>query len=263
MTPKRERIEVKTIETTGATIDQAVDAALSELGCTREEVDIEILSKGSRGFLGLGAQEAKVKVTLIEEIAEKEEIFEDEVSSEDPAVKAYLLNVLEKMGIKAEVSVSEEENSEGEKTLTMDISGDMMGVVIGRRGDTLDALQYLCSLVHNKSRSKDDYVRVNLDTENYRAKREETLVNLAKRIANTVLRTGRSITLEPMNPNERRIIHSTLQSYENISTYSVGEDPNRKIVVSSKGGPRHSRGGYRKYQSSSYKKSTEESSAEE
>ena len=262
MPSKRERIKVKTIETTGATIDQAVDAALIELGCTREEVDIEILSKGSRGFLGLGAQEAKVKVTLIKEEVEDEDVFETETISEDAGVKEYLLNVLGKMGIEAEIEATEEENSEGEKTLTMDISGDMMGVVIGRRGDTLDALQYLCSLVHNKNRSKDDYVRVNLDTENYRAKREETLVNLAKRIANTVLKTGRSITLEPMNPNERRIIHSTLQSYENINTYSVGEDPNRKIVVSSKGAPRHSRGGYRRYQSSSYKRSAEETSEE-
>ncbi|MBR5536087.1 MAG: KH domain-containing protein, partial [Clostridia bacterium] len=155
----------------------------------------------------------------------------------------YLINVLSKMGIEASLDVKETEGN-----LDIEISGDMMGVVIGRRGDTLDALQYLTSLVYNKDR--DDYVRVNLDTENYRAKREETLVNLAKKIAGTVSRTGRSITLEPMNPNERRIIHSTLQSYDYINTYSIGEDPNRKIVVSSKNSSKAQRGGYRRNYSS-------------
>lgn len=234
----------KMIETTGATIDAAVEAALKELGCKREDVEIEVINKGSKGFLGLGASEAKVKVTVVNEELFAEEVFE----SEEIGVEAYLSDVLSKMGIDANLEVEEKDGN-----LNIDISGELMGIVIGRRGDTLDALQYLCSLVYNKNR--EEYVRVNLDTENYRAKREETLVNLAKKIAGTVSRTGRSITLEPMNPNERRIIHSTLQSYDYINTYSIGEDPNRKIVVSSKNASRSSRnGGYRRNYSSSYKK---------
>ncbi len=234
----------KMIETTGATIDAAVEAALKELGCKREDVEIEVLNKGSKGFLGLGASEAKVKVTVVNEDLFKEETIE----TEEIGVEAYLSDVLSKMGIEANLAVEEKDGN-----LNIDISGELMGIVIGRRGDTLDALQYLCSLVYNKNR--DEYVRVNLDTENYRAKREETLVNLAKKIAGTVSRTGRSITLEPMNPNERRIIHATLQSYDYINTYSIGEDPNRKIVVSSKNASRSSRnGGYRRNYSSSYKK---------
>lgn len=232
----------KMIEKTGTTIDAAVEAALNELNCTRDEVEIEVLSKGSKGFLGLGASEAKVRITVIEDETSDLVSFEE---TGDVTVDKYLQNVLSKMGIEASLEVTENDGN-----VNIDISGELMGVVIGRRGDTLDALQYLCSLVYNKNR--DDYVRVNLDTENYRAKREETLVNLAKKIAGTVSRTGRSITLEPMNPNERRIIHSTLQSYDYINTYSIGEDPNRKIVVSSKNGSRP-RSGYRRGYSS-YKK---------
>lgn len=236
---------MKQIEKTGSTIDEAVESALKELGCGRDDVEIEVLSKGSRGFLGLGASEARVRVTF-----NCGEPFADSEQAESSDAKSYLLNVLGKMGIDAEVSVTE-----GEDSLNMDISGDLMGVVIGRRGDTLDALQYLCSLVHNKGR--EEYVRVNLDTENYRAKREETLVSLAKRIAGTVSRTGRSITLEPMNPNERRIIHSTLQAYDDINTYSIGEDPNRKIVVACKNASRRPRSGYKRSGSySSYRRSS-------
>ncbi len=230
------------IEKTGATIDLAVESALKELDCAREDVEIEVLNKGSKGFLGLLSSEAKVRVTLL-----KEEKFDLSDNSLTNNVEDYLLNVLSKMGIEASLDVKE-----GDSNLDIEISGDMMGVVIGRRGDTLDALQYLCSLVYNKD--KEDYVRVNLDTENYRAKREETLVNLAKKIAGTVSRTGRSITLEPMNPNERRIIHSTLQSYDYINTYSIGEDPNRKIVVSSKNSQRNQRGGYRRNYTSAAKR---------
>ena len=227
----------KIIEMTGVTIDAAVESALKELNCTRDEVDVEVLNKGSKGIFGIGASEAKVRVRVLEDDFNIDSV---EVSSD---VESYVLNILSKMGIEAELDVKEEDGN-----LNIEISGDMMGVVIGRRGDTLDALQYLTSLVYNKD--KDDYVRVNLDTENYRAKREETLVNLAKKIAGTVSRTGRSITLEPMNPNERRIIHSTLQSYDYINTYSIGEDPNRKIVVSSKNSSRGQRGGYRRNYSS-------------
>ena len=221
MKPMREKKMTKIIEMTGVTIDAAVESALKELNCTRDRVDVEVLNKGSKGIFGLGAIEAKVRVRVLEDDFNIDSI---EASSD---IESYILNILSKMGIEAELDVKEEEGN-----LNIEISGDMMGVVIGRRGDTLDALQYLTSLVYNKD--KDDYVRVNLDTENYRAKREETLVNLAKKIAGTVSRTGRSITLEPMNPNERRIIHSALQEYRNITTYSTGKDPNRCIVITKK-----------------------------
>ncbi len=241
---------MKTIEKNGATVDAAIESALKELGCGKDDVEIEVISAGKRGFFGLGSVEAKVRVTLKEkeEVKIEEEKYpEIKPVNERPSVEEYLSDILSHMGIDASLEKTEDEGS-----VTIDISGDLMGVVIGRRGDTLDALQYLCSLVHNKGR--EEYVRVNLDTENYRAKREETLVNLAKRIAGTVSRTGRSITLEPMNPNERRIIHSTLQAYEDINTYSIGEDPNRKIVVASKNSARHSRG-YKRNYSSSYQRS--------
>ena len=227
----------KMIEMTAATVDAAVEKALKELNCTREEVEIEELKKGSKGIFGIGASEARVRVTVIKDD------FVANALEEATDIESYLLNILSAMGIEAQLDTKEEDGN-----LNIEISGDMMGVVIGRRGDTLDALQYLTSLVYNKDR--EDYVRVNLDTENYRAKREETLVSLAKKIAGTVSRTGRSITLEPMNLNERRIIHSTLQSYDYINTYSIGEDPNRKIVVSSKNSSRSQRGGYRRNYSS-------------
>ncbi len=271
---------MKTIEKTGVTIDAAVDAALKELGCGKDDVTIEVLNAGKRGLFGIfGANEAKVKVTMIND--EPEDLFDDDdfdLTAEDietiesgsesddeeesfktegaadvapetmNKVETYLKDVLSKMGVPANV---ESEMKDG--ALCMDISGDMMGVVIGRHGDTLDSLQYLCSLVLNKE--TDDYVRVNLDTEDYREKREETLVNLAKKKAENVLRTGRRHVFEPMNPNERRIIHSTLQAYDNLNTYSIGEDPNRKIVIESKNAPRRSRGGYRKSNySSSYRR---------
>ncbi|MCD8048811.1 MAG: protein jag [Clostridia bacterium] len=266
---------MKTIEKTGVTIDAAVDAALKELGCGKDDVSIEVLNAGKRGLFGIfGSNEAKVRVTLINEpetdfdddddfdlTADDIETLETGGASERyetegtaeiaPAalkkVETYLKDVLSMMGVPAAVSSEIKEGA-----LCMDISGDMMGVVIGRHGDTLDSLQYLCSLVLNKE--TDDYVRVNLDTEDYREKREETLVNLAKKKAENVLRTGRRHVFEPMNPNERRIIHSTLQAYENLNTYSIGEDPNRKIVIESKSAPRRSRGGYRKNYSSSYRR---------
>lgn len=208
----------KIIEMTGVTIDEAVESALKELNCTRDEVDVEVLNKGSKGIFGIGASEAKVRVRVLEDDFNIDSV---EVSSD---IESYILNILSKMGIEAELDVKEEDGN-----LNIEISGDMMGVVIGRRGDTLDALQYLTSLVYNKD--KDDYVRVNLDTENYRAKREETLRALARRMASKVQKYKKSVTLEPMNPYERRIIHSEIQNIAGVSTTSVGQDANRKIVI--------------------------------
>ena len=203
------------IEKSGKTIDEAVEAALIELGASKDEVEIEVINEGKRGILGLGAEEARVRVSM----------------EENPLKKAenYVSSILKSFGIDAVLKSSYED-----ETVNIEIVGDSeeVGKVIGRRGETLDALQYLTSLVVNKG--EENYIRVTIDTENYRGKREETLKKLAKRMAGVVSRSRKSVTLEPMNPNERRIIHSTLQEYKNITTYSTGKDPNRCIVIATK-----------------------------
>lgn len=203
------------VEKSGKTIDEAVNEALLELGTTRENVEIEVLSEGKRGILGLGAEEAKVRIKMEQSPLQKAE--------------SYVGEVMKRFGIEVALKGSFED-----ETVKIEIVGDSeeVGKVIGRRGDTLDALQYLTSLVVNKG--EEDYIRVNVDTENYRGKREETLIKLAKRMAGIVARSRKSITLEPMNPNERRIIHSALQEYRNVTTYSTGKDPNRSVVITTK-----------------------------
>lgn len=205
----------KVIEKSAKTIDEAVEMALDELKAKREDVTIEVVNEGKKGFLGLGSIDATVRVTLIQ----------------TPVTKAqdYVGSVLEKMGIEAGLESSYEDEK---VSVSMKCDDETVGVIIGRRGDNLDALQYLTSLVVNKD--EENYIRVSLDIEGYREKREETLVRLAKSKAAVVGRTHRSITLEPMNPNERRIIHSALQEFKNIYTYSIGDDPNRKIVIAPK-----------------------------
>ena len=205
----------KTIEKSGKTIDDAVEEALRELGADRENVEIEVINEGKRGLLGLGAEDAVVRVTM-------------QISEKDKAEK-YLSDIIKHIGIDVTI-VSKYED----ETVNMEIIGNSedVGKLIGRRGDTLDALQYLTSLAVNKNEK--NYIRVNIDTENYREKREETLKKLAKRMAANVIKTRKSVTLNPMNPNERRIIHSALQEYRNITTYSTGEDPNRCIVIANK-----------------------------
>ncbi len=203
------------IEKRGKTIDEAVNAALSELNTEKENVEIEVINEGKRGILGLGAEDAVVRVKM----------------EESPVMKAekYVKSIMDNFGIETELKCTFED-----ETVGIEIVGDSeaVGKVIGRRGDTLDAIQYLTSLVVNKD--EEDYIRVNIDTENYRGKREETLIKLAKRMAGVVSRSRKSVTLEPMNPNERRIIHSALQEYRNITTYSTGKDPNRCIVITTK-----------------------------
>ena len=203
------------VEKSGKTIDEAVNEALKELNTTKENVEIEVINEGKRGILGLGAEEAVVRVKM-------------EITPLQKAEK-YLKDVMESFGIDVQLNGSYEDES-----VRVEIVGDSeeVGKVIGRRGDTLDALQYLTSLVVNKG--EENYIRVTIDTENYRGKREETLIKLAKRTAGIVARTRKSITLEPMNPNERRIIHSALQEYRNVTTYSTGKDPHRCIVITTK-----------------------------
>ena len=204
-------------EFTGKTVEDAVMEAAIKLETTSDRMEYEVLEKGSNGFLGIGSKPARIRARKVMETAERAEKF--------------LMDVLEAMDLKATVSM--EENKE-EKTLDIDLAGDDMGVLIGKRGQTLDSLQYLVSLVVNKG--EDDYIRVKVDTENYRQRRKDTLENLAKNIASKVRRTGKPVTLEPMNPYERRVIHSALQNDRYVETHSEGEEPFRKVVVSLKEG---------------------------
>ncbi|HHW31331.1 MAG TPA: protein jag [Clostridiaceae bacterium] len=201
------------LEKSGKTVNEAISLALEELNVGREDVEVEIIEEGNKGIFGIGSRAAKVRVILKEKYIDK--------------AKEFLTDVFEKMGILAEVEASEQEDA-----ITINIRAEDSGIIIGRRGETLDALQYLTSLVVNKN--SEVYKRVTLDIENYREKREETLLKLADRLAQKVIKNRRSITLEPMNPYERRIIHSALQGYKGVKTYSIGDEPNRKVVIALK-----------------------------
>ncbi|MCQ2968671.1 MAG: protein jag [Clostridium sp.] len=206
---------MQTIEVNGRTVDEALQTALNELKVDKDKVTVEVIDEASRGFLSfIGVKQARIKVTVKRNAAED--------------ARAFLDDVLKAMGINAELKIKEEKEA-----LFINISGDKMGLVIGYRGETLDSLQYLTSLVVNKN-NKDEYIRVSLDTENYRQKREETLIRVAQKTAYKVKKSGRPYKLEPMNPYERRIIHSALKDYNDISTYSEGEEPFRRVVVSVK-----------------------------
>ncbi len=196
------------------TVDGAVEEALEELKATREDVEIEVLEEPSRGLLGiLGVKDAVVKVT----------VTYDPVKIADEFLDKILLS----MGLIGSSNITREDD-----ILFIDIENidpKDMGMIIGRRGATLDAIQYLLSLVLNKDR--DAYIKVILDINNYREKREETLIRLAERMAKKAKKTKRLVKLEPMNPYERRIIHSALQDVEYVTTFSEGEEPYRRVVI--------------------------------
>lgn len=198
----------------GKTIEEAILSGCEELNIDRDDAEVEVLETPSKGFLGFGATNAKVKITY-----EAPSNFEEEA-------KNFLEGIFERMNIKQPSYSIKKEGNE----LKIELEGEDMGTAIGYRGETLDALQYLTSLTVNRNKSE-EYVRVILDIENYREKRKQVLENLAKRMAGKVIKYRRNVTLEPMQAYERRIIHSSLQSNENITTYSVGSDPHRKIVI--------------------------------
>lgn len=204
---------MKVLESTGKTVEEAVESALRELGgLGREEVDIEVLEGGSRGLFGiLGTKAAVVRVIVKENKAEM--------------AKGFLENLMEKMKVKADVLVVQNED----KQVILNIVGEDLGNLIGRRGQTLDSLQYLVNLAVNKGR--EDKIRIIVDVSGYRKRREQTLYSLAIRLAERVEQRGESITLEPMNAHERRVIHLALQDNPNVYTQSRGEDPERKIVI--------------------------------
>jgi len=199
--------------TTGRTVDEALQKAYEELQVSSEESQFEILELPKKGFLGLKTTPAKVRVFV-------------EYSKADCAVD-YLQKIFKGMGLD-EVAIEVKETESGAALI---LSGEGLGVLIGRRGETLDSLQYLAGLVAN--RMEGDYFRITLDSNSYREKREKTLESLAKKLAGQVARTGRNMTLEPMNPYERRIIHATVQGIEGVTSSSIGEEPNRRVVISS------------------------------
>ena len=207
------------------TVEEAVTAATVAMGITSDELNYEVIEKGSTGFLGLGAKPAIIKARKKEKEVVKQAASADTTGLVEKT-KEYLDSLFKAMDIETEVTIDfDEENN----NMDINLEGSEMGILIGKRGQTLDALQYLISLFVNKE--SEAYVRVKLDTENYRARRKDTLENLAKNIAFKVKRSRRSVTLEPMNPYERRIIHSALQNDKYVATRSEGEEPYRKVVV--------------------------------
>lgn len=203
-------------EFSGKNVDEALTEALINLETTSDKVEYEVIEKESNGILGIFAKkDARIRVKLINDAKTE--------------VKEFLDKVLSAMEVEAEVII---EYDEEKSYMNINIEGNDMGILIGKRGQTLDSLQYLSSLVVNKGAK--NYIKVKLDTENYRERRRETLENLAKNIAHKVKRTRRNVVLEPMNPYERRIIHSTLQKDKYVDTHSEGEEPYRKVVVTLK-----------------------------
>jgi len=304
---------MRSIESSGKSVDEAIFRGLEQLQISLDEVDIEIIQNETKGVFGIGAKPAVVKLTekepedimafdptpyqrpqrehrerddrrprrdrevresrgqrenrLAREAAEAEAVvsegteetmeakeerterprrdraprenrqpkpekpvynYSEEAAKDHPAA-IFLKGLLEKMGVEATLLLAEQEEG-----IRIRIDSTTMGILIGRRGETLDALQYLTSLVVNRNRKEEGYTRVTLDTEDYRDKREETLTRLARKIASQVKATGRARTLEPMNPYERRVLHSALQNHPYVTTHSEGEEPNRRVVISPK-----------------------------
>lgn len=201
------------VEKSAKTVEAAVKAALKELNITEEMALIEILEEPTKGILGFMAKPALVKVT-------KKETKED-------VAQEFLTQVFNKMNLEVELEFIKTPDF-----LHINITGKDLGILIGRRGETLDALQYLVNLVVNKKFI--ERIKIILDVEGYRKRREETLVSLAMKLSDKVKRTGYSVTLEPMNPQERRIIHTALQNDKRVSTFSEGDEPFRKVVISLK-----------------------------
>lgn len=243
----------KYLEKSAKTEDEALAAALAELGLERDDVSVEIVERAKSGFLGIGASPAVIRVEY--EVPDEPEVRAAPVTEPTPAkpaepkesaaevksaapaepkytegVKAaaesFLRGLLERMGVQAEITISDREGG----GLLVELSGPGMGAVIGRRGETLDAIQHLTNYAVNRGSEKRCHISV--DAESYRAKREESLVRLAEKMAAKVVKYKRSMALEPMNSYERHVIHTALQNYEGVSTSSTGTEPNRRVVVS-------------------------------
>ncbi|MCF0123718.1 MAG: protein jag [Ruminiclostridium sp.] len=255
---------LKWIEATGRTEDAAVQSALAELGLDRDSVSVEVLERARNGFLGFGSTPAKVKVTYeapdeepVVQVAPVEEKpvasvppVEEKISAPNPVapvaekaspasqtaastkgmdleerIRTFLSGLLDHMGVKAEINIE----TKTENGILVTLEGPKLGALIGHRGETLDAIQQLTNYAVNRGRTH--RVRIHIDAENYRAKREESLKHLANKVAAKVVKYRRNITLEPMNAYERHVIHETLQDYPDVITYSTGTEPNRRTVV--------------------------------
>lgn len=237
---------IKSYEKTGKTEDEAIAAALADLGLERDDVSVEILERAKSGFLGIGSSPAIVRVQYEapDEEQKKPMPVKKEAKTEaktaartgkagppadeelEAKVRDFIAGLLERMGVRAHIEIGEKENGD----VLVKLSGDGMGAVIGRRGETLDAIQHLTNYAINRGGEKRRHISV--DAENYRAKREESLVQLAEKMASKVVKYKRSMALEPMNSYERHVIHTALQDYEGVSTSSTGTEPNRRVVVS-------------------------------
>ena len=203
------------IQVSAKTVNDAITEACQKLLVTSDKLEYEVIEEGSSGFLGIGSKPAIIKARVKNSVSDN--------------AKQFLNDVFDAMKLTVVIDVKYDEL---DNSMNIDLSGDEMGVLIGKRGQTLDSLQYLVSLVVNKE--AENYIRVKVDTENYRQRRKETLENLAKNIAYKVKRTKRSVSLEPMNPYERRIIHSALQNDKYVTTHSEGDEPFRRVVVTLK-----------------------------
>ncbi|MCI8300080.1 MAG: protein jag [Lachnospiraceae bacterium] len=203
------------IEVTAKTVDDAITEGLIKLGTTSDKIETEIIEKGSSGFLGIGSKPAVVRIR--KKFSVKDFVW------------GFLNDVFQAMKMKVEINVTV---SEDQKNVDVELKGEDMGVLIGKRGQTLDSLQYITNLALGKQ--VNEFVKVKIDTEDYRKRRKDTLENLAKNIAYKVKRTKRPVSLEPMNPFERRVIHSALQNDKYVSTHSEGEEPYRHVVVTLK-----------------------------
>ncbi|NNG67148.1 RNA-binding cell elongation regulator Jag/EloR [Caldanaerobacter subterraneus] len=206
---------MKELIRTGKTVDEAINLALKDFGVPREMVEVEVLDEGGKGFLGLISKQAIVKVVLKDVIKE--------------SAKNFLKQVIDAMKLDITFEIEETED-----TIKFNLQGKNVGLLIGRRGETLDALQYLVNVVASKYKGYERYRRIILDAGNYRKRREETLTRLARKLAKKVMETKESIELEPMTPNERRIIHLALQDHPYVETYSEGEEPNRRVIIALK-----------------------------
>ena len=233
---------IKTLEKSARTEDEAIAAALAELGLDRDDVSVEIVERAKSGFLGIGASPAVIRVSYEAEdepaapaAAPKAEapaapakaapaavVDENEDYAE---IRRFLTGLLERMGVTADIEISPRENG----GVNVNLSGSGMGAIIGRRGETLDAIQHLTNYAINRGQNK--RVRINVDAESYRLKREQALQRLAQKVAGKVTRYRRNITLEPMNAYERHVIHAALQDHPDVTTFSPGTEPNRRIVV--------------------------------
>ena len=234
---------MKTVTKTGKTVDEAVEAAIAELGCTKEEAQIEVISEGSEGgFLGVGKKDAEVKVSF-DDGADEEASFEeaddaddeeyygddenfegDAVSEAEDAAANFVAEVLSGIGIHGNMDSYREDD-----TIYISVTGSDCGAAIGRHGETLEAITYMTNLIANKH--SDQRVHVHLDVGGYRKHREQILKNLADKAVSRVKRSGRKVVMEPMTPSERRIVHSYLQGVKGVTTHSEGEEPSRCVVV--------------------------------